>query len=137
VQAIQDKLRDLQNDSKPRGNSPTNDAIEHSFLRLQPIGFIQTWFKSKNGTPRQPSICQNAKGLLKIDRLKGGARGEHALEGLDRFSHIWILFVFHKNGQGQYSKAKVKPPRAGGEQLTLPMSALIPSSRPKFGLVFN
>ncbi|XP_031233179.1 tRNA (adenine(37)-N6)-methyltransferase isoform X3 [Mastomys coucha] len=33
--------------------------------------------------------------------------------GLEQFSHVWILFVFHKNGHLNF-KAKVKPPRLNG-----------------------
>ncbi|XP_063080948.1 tRNA (adenine(37)-N6)-methyltransferase isoform X2 [Cavia porcellus] len=33
--------------------------------------------------------------------------------GLEQFSHVWILFVFHKNGHLSY-KAKVQPPRLNG-----------------------
>nr|XP_004454024.1 tRNA (adenine(37)-N6)-methyltransferase isoform X2 [Dasypus novemcinctus] len=33
--------------------------------------------------------------------------------GLEKFSHVWILFVFHQNGHLSY-KAKVQPPRLNG-----------------------
>lgn len=36
---------------------------------------------------------------------------QHALDNLGEFSHVWLLFVFDRNG-GEFSKAKVKPPRS-------------------------
>ncbi|XP_069482488.1 tRNA (adenine(37)-N6)-methyltransferase isoform X2 [Ambystoma mexicanum] len=33
--------------------------------------------------------------------------------GLDQFSHVWVLFVFHQNGH-MSCKAKVQPPRLNG-----------------------
>ncbi|TWW58739.1 tRNA (adenine(37)-N6)-methyltransferase [Takifugu flavidus] len=41
---------------------------------------------------------------------------EHSLFGLEHYSHIWIVFVFHKNGHLSY-KAKVKPPRLDGKKV--------------------
>ncbi|KAM6170355.1 tRNA (adenine(37)-N6)-methyltransferase [Rhynchocyon petersi] len=36
--------------------------------------------------------------------------------GLDQYSHVWILFVFHKNGRLS-CKAKVQPPRLNGAKM--------------------
>lgn len=38
---------------------------------------------------------------------------EHALQGLEDFSHLWILFHFHRN-DSTHLKAKVSPPRLNG-----------------------
>lgn len=40
---------------------------------------------------------------------------EHSLEGLEGFSHLWIIYHFHKNNS--HPKAKVAPPRLGGERV--------------------
>ena len=57
-------------------------------LDLQPIGTVRSCFPCKNGTPRQPTIAANARGMLKIS--KGIYNNpEHALEGLQEFSHVW------------------------------------------------
>lgn len=84
---------------------------------MQPIGFIQSLFTFKNGTPRQSSICQHARGSLTIEKSVFN-NPEHSLEGLELFSHVWIVFVFHKNNN-QYTKAKVKPPRLNGKRVGL------------------
>ena len=41
-------------------------------------------------------------------QLGGGMNGAHALECLSSFSHAWIVFVFHLNGN-QAAKSKVTP----------------------------
>ena len=40
---------------------------------------------------------------------------EHALEGLEEYSHMWVIYHFHKNTS--HPKAKVAPPRLGGERV--------------------
>ncbi|XP_073520506.1 tRNA (adenine(37)-N6)-methyltransferase isoform X2 [Phyllobates terribilis] len=78
----------------------------------QPIGYIESCFTGKNGTPRQPSICSLSRGSLRISK-KVFNNPEHSLMGLQQFSHLWILFIFHKNGHLS-CKAKVQPPRLNG-----------------------
>lgn len=79
---------------------------------VKQIGFINTSFPEKRGTPRQPGICSNsvAKLVLNSDIF---TNPNHALEGLSDFSHMWILFHFHKN-DSTHTKAKVSPPRLNG-----------------------
>jgi len=50
------------------------------------IGHIETCFKEKNGTPRQPSICPEARGVITIEVYNNP---EHSLNGLSEYSHIW------------------------------------------------
>ncbi|XP_032980009.1 tRNA (adenine(37)-N6)-methyltransferase isoform X3 [Rhinolophus ferrumequinum] len=81
-------------------------------LLTEPIGYLESCFSAKNGTPRQPSICSHSRACLKI-RKSIFNNPEHSLMGLEQFSHVWILFVFHKNGHLS-CKAKVQPPRLNG-----------------------
>ncbi|XP_076791131.1 tRNA (adenine(37)-N6)-methyltransferase isoform X3 [Arvicanthis niloticus] len=81
-------------------------------LLTEPIGYLESCFSAKLGTPRQPSICSHSRACLKI-RKSIFNNPEHSLMGLEQFSHVWILFVFHKNGHLNY-KAKVQPPRLNG-----------------------
>ena len=78
-------------------------------FRARPIGYLRTPYVEKNGTPRQGCVCPSSIGLLKL-QLGGGLNGFHSLEGLTNFSHAWIVFVFHLNGN-QAAKSKVTPPR--------------------------
>lgn len=55
---------------------------------MRPLGFMQSVFKYKNGTPRQPSLCTTARGSLTLMKTVFN-NPEHALEGLEQFSHAW------------------------------------------------
>ena len=46
---------------------------------------------------------------------------QYALEGLENFSHIWILFHFHENSEDgrNFVKTKVAPPRLKGSKVGL------------------
>ncbi|XP_050012002.1 tRNA (adenine(37)-N6)-methyltransferase [Alexandromys fortis] len=90
----------------------TQPALETGNLLTEPIGYLESCFLAKNGTPRQPSICSYSRACLKI-RKSIFNNPKHSLMGLEQFSHVWILFVFHKNGHLNY-KAKVQPPRLNG-----------------------
>ncbi|EFB16847.1 hypothetical protein PANDA_002921, partial [Ailuropoda melanoleuca] len=81
-------------------------------LLTEPIGYLESCFSAKNGTPRQPSICSHSRACLRI-RKSIFNNPEHSLMGLEQFSHVWVLFVFHKNGHLS-CKAKVQPPRLNG-----------------------
>nr|XP_006814201.1 PREDICTED: nef-associated protein 1-like [Saccoglossus kowalevskii] len=101
--------------SQPR--QQVSFSTTHSHLGT-PIGYIKSCFKSKNGTPRQPTICSRSKAKLQI--LQSAFNNPaHALEGLQQFSHLWIIFIFHRNGPSNYTKAKVKPPRLDGARVGL------------------
>ncbi|XP_078039142.1 uncharacterized protein LOC144471191 isoform X2 [Augochlora pura] len=93
-------------DVKP-STSADDDAI-----KLKPIGIISTWFPSKRGTPRQTGICGKVPGkLLLYNSIY--TNPDHALEGLQDFSHMWVLFYFHRN-ESTHIRAKVAPPRLNG-----------------------
>lgn len=82
---------------------------------MTPIGFIETCFKERFGTPRQPMLVPSAWGTL---RLCPELNLNAALEGLEGFSHLWLIFLFHRN-TNRNIKAKVHPPRLNGESTGL------------------
>jgi len=57
-------------------------------VSLRPIGVISTWFPEKKGTPRQAGVCVNTQGKLALFNSVF-TNPEHALEGLEGFSHMW------------------------------------------------
>ena len=91
-------------------------------LDIRPIGFIESPFETKNGTPRQPQLVSSATCRLKFshERL---AHPEHALEGIDAYSHVWVLFYFHQDASverlSEPVKSKVTPPKLGGQKCGL------------------
>lgn len=76
------------------------------------IGKINTNFPEKRGTPRQPGICKDLAAKLVLDN-NVFTNPEHSLQGLQDYSHMWILFHFHKN-DSSHLKAKIAPPRLNG-----------------------
>uniref|UniRef100_A0A1Y1NLL2 TsaA-like domain-containing protein n=1 Tax=Photinus pyralis TaxID=7054 RepID=A0A1Y1NLL2_PHOPY len=80
-------------------------------LGLQYIGTIHTHFPEKRGTPRQPGICSDTTAKLTLNEVF--TNPSHALDGLQEYSHMWILFHFHKN-DATHTRAKVSPPRLNG-----------------------
>ena len=56
--------------------------------QIKVIGLIQSTFKFKNGTPRQPGICTSVTGKLQVSKTVF-TNPEHSLEGLEKFSHVW------------------------------------------------
>lgn len=81
-------------------------------FEFAPIGYVKSPFLDKFGVPRQPGLASRAKGVLKIGKdpdLKT------ALRGLEEFSHLWIVFVFHEHG-GKNWKPSIRPPRLGGNR---------------------
>ncbi|XP_037329100.2 tRNA (adenine(37)-N6)-methyltransferase [Pungitius pungitius] len=105
-------------DQTPSPSSPAASpqaALERGSIQTVPIGYITSCFSVKNGTPRQPTICGPSRADLRIHRSVFN-NPEHALVGLEQYSHVWIIFLFHKNGHLSY-KAKVKPPRLNGQRV--------------------
>ena len=65
----------------------------------------------RNGTPRQPGLARAARSRLQVT---WGNHPAHTTAGLEAFSHVWLLFVFHNNRGDEVVKSKAKPPRLGG-----------------------
>uniref|UniRef100_A0A671WV11 tRNA methyltransferase O n=1 Tax=Sparus aurata TaxID=8175 RepID=A0A671WV11_SPAAU len=100
----------------PSPSPPSSQAaLEKGNIQTVPIGYISSCFSVKNGTPRQPTICGPSRAELRIQQSVFN-NPEHALVGLEHYSHVWIVFLFHKNGHLSY-KAKVKPPRLNGQRV--------------------
>ena len=83
---------------------------------FDPVGIVHSPFKEKFGIPRQAGLMAEARATLEIlppyDR-------EEAFRGLDRFSHIWLVFVFHgvfHNNIRDGWRPTVRPPRLGGNR---------------------
>lgn len=77
-----------------------------------PIGVLHSCFREKFGIPRQPGLVPAARATLELlppyDQLE-------AVRGLEGFSHLWLVFVFHGVPAGRW-RPTVRPPRLGGNQ---------------------
>lgn len=80
---------------------------------MEPIGYLESCFKDKFGTPRQPGLVKKAWARLK---LRADLQPEESLQGLEGFSHLWLVWVFHQNKTARFH-AKVHPPRLGGKSM--------------------
>ena len=77
-------------------------------LQLHPIGVIRTPFRTKYCAPRQPASAKRK--TIGLITLSEGMNFEQALDDLDGFDYIWVLFWFHENKNW---KPKVLPPHGG------------------------
>ncbi len=79
---------------------------------FKPIGILHSCFTEKFGIPRQPRLVSEARAVLEI--LPPYDQDE-AFNDLDKFSHLWLVFVFHGIEKGKW-RPTVRPPRLGGNR---------------------
>ena len=80
---------------------------------MRPIGHLRTIFVEKNGTPRQGCVAPSSAAALQL-QLGSGLNASHSLDGVAAFSHVWLIFIFHLNGN-QAAKSKVLGKALEGE----------------------
>ncbi len=81
-------------------------------IEINEIGKVRSGFTEKFGIPRQPGLCPSLKAQIVLDYNRFN---EEAVRELDQYSHIWVIFYFHKLKK-QPDKARVRPPRLGGNK---------------------
>lgn len=74
------------------------------------LGYIQSPYKQKFAIPRQPGLITEAKGELV---LHPPYADDAMVRGIEEFSHLWLVFVFHETANKGWSPM-VRPPRLGG-----------------------
>ena len=79
---------------------------------FRPIGLVRSCYTGKFGIPRQPGLVTAAEARLEL--FAEFAR-EEAFAGLEGFSHLWLLFVFH-DAIAEGWRPTVRPPRLGGRR---------------------
>lgn len=77
---------------------------------IKPIAYIETPYKQKFSIPRQGLALSSAKGQIIFENHIDVSQ---SLNGIDGFSHLWLLFVLHENIDKGF-KSMVRPPRLGG-----------------------
>ncbi|HFZ8995135.1 TPA: tRNA (N6-threonylcarbamoyladenosine(37)-N6)-methyltransferase TrmO [Citrobacter freundii] len=81
-----------------------------SNYQFEQIGIIRSPYKEKFAVPRQPGLVKSASGELHLIAPYNQA---DAVRGLEAFSHLWVVFVFHQTMEGGW-RPTVRPPRLGG-----------------------
>jgi len=79
---------------------------------FEAIGTIHSPFKEKFGIPRQAGLLPEITSVLILE--DPFAKSE-AWVGLQDFSHLWILTLFHAHLDREW-KPSVRPPRLGGNE---------------------
>lgn len=77
---------------------------------FEKIGVICSPYKEKFAVPRQPGLVKDGGGEL---HLIAPYNQPEAVRGLEGFSHLWLLFIFHHTMEGGW-RPTVGPPRLGG-----------------------
>lgn len=80
---------------------------------IRAIGVLESCFKEKFGTPRQPQLVPASRARL---RVKSEFIPEQSLKGLGEFSHVWLLPYFHLN-RNKIFLSTVHPPRLRGKTI--------------------
>ncbi|GKY91557.1 hypothetical protein MPSEU_000127600 [Mayamaea pseudoterrestris] len=81
-------------------------------ITVKPIGTVRSIYRLCVGTPRQGLLAPDARGRIELLHLD-----MDAVDELQCFSHIWIVFVFHLNTSGKKEASKIAPPALGGRKI--------------------
>ncbi len=76
---------------------------------MQPIAYIRSPFAEKFGVPRQGNLAPHVYSEIVFEPAY---RNEDCVRGLEKFSHLWLIWQFHCNGTEWHPT--VRPPRLGG-----------------------
>lgn len=79
-------------------------------LSIKPIGIIHSPYKQKFAIPRQPGLIKEAEALLELYPPYNDLQ---AFSGIEDFTHLWIIFIFHQTMNKGWAN-QVRPPRLGG-----------------------
>ena len=79
-------------------------------MEIKEIGYLKTAFPTKFGVPRQSGVSKSSPAILIFNEEY---RVPEALNGLDGYSHIWIIWGFSEAKYEKFSPT-VRPPRLGG-----------------------
>lgn len=80
--------------------------------KLEVIAKIYTEFPEKFGIPRQSGLVSGLRGRIVFEPK---FRNPDAVRGIEEFSHLWLIWKFHKAKQDVFH-ATVAPPRLGGKE---------------------
>ncbi|MBQ2448386.1 MAG: tRNA (N6-threonylcarbamoyladenosine(37)-N6)-methyltransferase TrmO [Bacteroidales bacterium] len=84
-------------------------------MGIEAIAHLRSDFHSKFGVPRQSGLVASLQGRI---AFTPPYRQAEALEGLEDFSHLWLIWGFSANKaqNAKHWQSKVRPPRLGGNK---------------------
>ena len=77
---------------------------------MEPIAHIRSPFVEKFGVPRQSGLAPHVTARVEFTPAY---RHPDFVRGLSDFSHLWLIWGFHRNSPAE-ARATVRPPRLGG-----------------------
>ena len=83
-------------------------------VKMPIIGYMKSPYREKFGIPRQPNLVQ----VESYIEMLAPYNDVLAFEGIEAFSHLWLLWQFHdnKNPEKTQFRPQVRPPRLGGNK---------------------
>jgi tRNA-Thr(GGU) m(6)t(6)A37 methyltransferase TsaA len=75
-------------------------------VELEPIGFLRTALATRVDAPRQPAAAPGEPARIELLPKR---HFEHALEDLEGWDYVWVIYWFHLN---EGWRPKVLPPRS-------------------------
>lgn len=108
-------------DAAGPSTSSTSYATPSSYP-FRPLGHVRSVYSERNGTPRQPMLVTASRAILELE----SSIPKDCLSGLEQYSHVWLIYVFHKNtdlhrlwdeGSRPQIKAKIHVPRLNGGKM--------------------
>ena len=106
-------------DEKTNCNAASSNASNDNKMLLKCIGTVITPFTKRMGTPRQGALVPSSRAYLQLE----ATINVEILDGMEDYSHCWVLFQFHANTNGMTTtnggfatnkKTKIRPPRTSG-----------------------
>jgi tRNA-Thr(GGU) m(6)t(6)A37 methyltransferase TsaA len=107
---IRERAQRFAQQDDGKDSRPTEAPTIMQF-QFQPIGICRSPYTEKFGIPRQPRLVEAAEARIE---LQPPFDREEAFAGLDGFSHVWLVFVFHEDCLQAGWRPQVRPPRLGG-----------------------
>jgi tRNA-Thr(GGU) m(6)t(6)A37 methyltransferase TsaA len=81
-------------------------------MQIDPIAYFHSPLTSKFGVPRQGGLATSLPGYIVFEPPY---RHEEAIRGLEKFSHLWLIWEFSANKHESVGLT-VRPPRLGGNE---------------------
>jgi len=81
-------------------------------MKIEPIAFFHSPFKSKFGIPRQSGLVRELHGTIEF--VPEYAKSE-ALHGLEEYDYLWLIWGFSENVDAE-KHSTVRPPLLGGNE---------------------
>ena len=117
------ELRQAERQGRIRAEkSASQSQSEENVWKVFPIGTVRSVFAKRSGTPRQPGLVASVESRIEIV-----PELFQAIDSMGEFSHVWVMFVFHKNTNiSKRLKSKrpfeglkllVEPPKAEGRKV--------------------